>query len=120
MKIKSGMRKAFYLADGVSNGEGIYTFTSIQSLESDAPAVFSFTDHGHHFTGDYKGIAVIKVDSEGNLQKLAATGFSSMNRDNHVILRAGSPCDIFVTPGKNGWHAVVADKEHHVQIFAEE
>jgi alpha-galactosidase len=85
--------------DGVVNEDGSYTFTNEASLRSGTPANFTFSDHGHVFSGSYKGLAAIKVDANGRVQKLAATGFSSLSRDGKEILRLPAASDIFIKGG---------------------
>ncbi len=109
------------LTDGVANGNGTFTFTSIESLETDKPATFSFASGGHTFRGIYKGLAVVRVDEQGNLVKLAATAFGSLDRDGREICHTSpSPADVFITAGKGEWKAVIADKNHSIKLLREE
>ncbi|HVU58158.1 MAG TPA: GH92 family glycosyl hydrolase, partial [Puia sp.] len=104
------------LTEGVLNEDGSYTFTSPGSLATDRPAVFSFTKGGHRLSGVYKGVAVIRVDGDGGLQKLAATGFSSLSRDGEEVLRLSREADIFFSEGR----VTVADAGHSVKAYAAE
>ncbi len=105
------------LKDGVANGNGIFTFTNIESLQSDKPAVFTFTYNGHTFSGTYKGIAVIQVNEKGKLEKLSATAFSTLNRDKRELLHLTSESDIFLTSRDDGWKAIVDDKDHRIKVL---
>lgn len=108
------------LIDGVPNGEGSYTFTSIESLKKDSAVSFSFTDHGNDFSGSYKGMAAIKVDSEGNLQKLAATSLSSLYKNGREILHLSKPADIFISVQNNKIIATIADPSKSIQLLKNE
>ena len=90
------------LTDGVSNGPGTYTFTSIESLQKNQPATFSFKYYGNTFTGTYKGLVAIQIDNKGNLQKLAATAFSSLLKNGKEILHLSGEADVFFNT-ENRW-----------------
>ncbi|MDP4284870.1 MAG: hypothetical protein Q8891_10620 [Bacteroidota bacterium] len=105
------------LIDGVPNGEGVYTFTSIESLQKDTPVTFSFTDHGNTFNGIYKGLAAIKVNAGGNLQKLAATGFLSLSRNGKEILHLSKFADIFISVQNEKMNVTIADPTKSIKIF---
>ncbi|MBI1343317.1 MAG: hypothetical protein GC171_10335 [Terrimonas sp.] len=104
------------LQDGVPNGKGMYTFTSIASLQQDKTVRFSFTDHGHIFSGTYKGLAAIEVDQEGRLRKLAASGFSSLERDGKTILQLNKAADIFLVTAKDRRILTIADDTHTTRV----
>jgi hypothetical protein len=93
------------LVDGVPDGGGAYTFT------------FLFKDHGNSFSGSYKGMAAIKVDPEGNLQKLAATGFSSLYKNGKEILYLSKPADIFIAVQNEKMNVTIADPTKSIKIF---
>ena len=108
------------LIDGVANADGSYTFTSIESLKSDAPAVFSLTNKGNIYEGHYKGVAVIKIDAAGNLQKLAATGFSSLSKNGKEIMSASKEADLFYSTQNASKNVMVADKTKTIKITLHE
>lgn len=105
------------LTDGVANGNGIYTFTSIESLETGAPATFSFTYNGNSFSGQYKGLAAIKVDAGGNLQQLAATRFLNLQRNGKEILHLSREADVFISDQKGVMNTTIADETGSTKIF---
>ncbi|MBS1653907.1 MAG: hypothetical protein JSU05_03605 [Bacteroidetes bacterium] len=105
------------LADGVANGNGEYTFTSIESLQSNTPATFSFTDHGNNFTGTYKGLAAIKVDSKGNIVKLAAAAFGSVFRNGKEIFHLSQPADVFISVQNGTMNATIADETRSIKLM---
>jgi len=104
------------LIDGVENEAGSYTFTSIESLKNNTPATFSFTYQGNHFTGTYKGLAAIKVDVNGNLQKLAATAFSSLQKNGKQILHLDKEADVFSIVENGIMHVTIADEAKSIKI----
>ena len=106
------------LTDGVANDPGTYTFTSIESLQENKPATFYFTYLGNTFSGTYKGIAVIKIDPNGELKKLAATAFSSFRKNNKEILHLSREADVFILAEDGIIHATVADSTKSIQILA--
>jgi len=105
------------LADGVANADGSYTFTSIESLKTNSPATFSFTLHGDDFSGTYKGMAAIKVDAKGNLQKLAATAFSSLKKNGKDILHLSSEADIFIRIENEKTVVAIADRTKSIKVY---
>lgn len=105
------------LKDGVPNGNGEYTFTSIESLQNDAPATFSFTDHGNTFTGTYKGLAAIKVDEKGNLVKFAGTSFGSLSKNGKELFHLSKPADVFISVKNEIMNTTIADETKSINLF---
>src|SRR5665647_1849336 len=108
------------LIDGVPNGHGAYTFTSIESLQKDTSATFSFTDHGYTFSGTYKGLAAIQVDTKGGLQKLAATGFLSLYRNGKKLLHLTKEADVFISLQNKKMAVTIADETKSIKIVKDE
>lgn len=104
------------LDDGVSNEEGSFTFTNTASLESDQPSMFRFEYKGNLYTGQYKGLAAVKLDTNGNLQKLAATGFSSLQKNGKEIFQLTKEADVFFESGKKGPKVMIADPGRSVTV----
>jgi hypothetical protein len=104
------------LTEGVANETGAFTFTSSESLQSDKPAVFSFAYHGDTYTGSYKGLAAIKIDAAGKLQKLAATAFSSLTKNGKPLVSLSKEADVFISVEKGIVHATVADETRSVKL----
>jgi len=105
------------LVDGVTNEEGSYTFTSIPSLQSDAPANFSFSYLGNTFNGTYKGLAAIKIDRKGNLQKLSATGFLDMYKNGKPILQLSKEADVFLMIKDGIKNITLADPTKSIHVI---
>ena len=105
------------LKDGVANDPGTFTFTSIESLQENKPATFSFTYLGNTFSGTYKGLAVIKIDQKGELQKLAATAFSSLHKNGKEILHLSDEADLFLTVENGVTNATIADPAKTVKLY---
>jgi hypothetical protein len=105
------------LVDGVVNEEGSYTFTSIESLQTNAPATFSFTYNDNIFSGTYKGLASIKLDVKGNLQKFAATSFKTLKKNGKEILRLSMEADIFMFVQNGMVHTSIADETKLIKLY---
>jgi len=80
--------------DGVENEDGSYTFTNKAVFESNEPSEFNFTIAGNNFKGKYKGGAAIKIDKNGNLEKLAATGFSTLTKNDKPCFSLSKAADV--------------------------
>jgi hypothetical protein len=105
------------LIDGVANGDGMFTFTSIESIKDNSPANFSFSYKGNSFSGKYKGLAAIKVDTKGNLQKLAATGFSTFSRNGKEIFHTDKEADVFISFQEGEYFVTIADAKKSIKIY---
>lgn len=104
---KLGMNPSL-LPDGCLNEDGSYVFTDLASLKGDQPATFQVTIGGATYSGSYHGLAAIKTDRRGELEKFTAAGFQDLRKDGKVIFRLDQPADIFIT-GKNGIYEAVID-----------
>jgi len=96
------------LVDGVMNEDGSYTFTNVSSLQNNTSAVFSLIYNGANYTGTYKGMAAVKLSVDGKLEKLAATGFTSFQKNGKVILQLSNEADIFLSVSGNVVNATIA------------
>jgi len=108
------------LVEGVNNEEGSYTFTSVESLRNNTAAAFSFTCNGNTFSGSYKGLAAIKVDAKGNLQKMAATGFSSLYRNGKEVLHVTKVADVYIAVENKKVDAIIADETKSIKVIIHE
>jgi hypothetical protein len=90
------------------NEDGSYTFTNVSSLQNNTSAVFSLIYNGANYTGTYKGMAAVKLSVDGKLEKLAATGFTSFQKNGKVILQLSNEADIFLTVSGNVVNATIA------------
>lgn len=104
------------LEDGVTNEEGSFTFTNTASLANNQPAVFRFAYKGKLYTGQYKGLAAVKLDAQGNVQKLAATGFTAIQQNGKDILRLSREADVFFTVDKGIAKTIIADSTRSATI----
>jgi len=108
------------IVEGVNNEAGSYTFTSVESLRNNTPATFSFTCNGNTFSGSYKGLAAIKVDAKGNLQKMAAAGFSSLFRNGKELLKVSKATDIYIVVESRKMAAIIADPAKSIKVIIHE
>jgi len=104
------------LVDGVINEDGSYTFTNVASLKNDSPATFAFTCKGVNYSGTYKGMAAIKLHVDGTLDKLAATGFTSFQKNGKVIVALNKEADIFLSVNGNKVLCTIAGDAKQVQL----
>lgn len=106
--------------NGIKNGsfnvDGSYVFTNIQSLSNNHFASFSFYQNNNHFTGTYKGMAAIKLNEQGDLQKFAATQFGSIKKNGKEILGLNKSADLFVEKTNGALHAIIADSSKSIQL----
>ncbi len=105
------------LVDGVCNEAGTYTFSNSNSLEKNEPASFTFNYLGNTYTGLYKGLAAIKIDSKGNIEKLAATAFTSLKKNGKEILSLSKEADLFLTQQNKVMSATIADKTQSIKLY---
>lgn len=105
------------LVDGVANEEGAFTFTNAASLQSGTPAVFSFQYHGDTYTGSYKGLAAIKINQKGNLEKLAATAFGYFQKNGRPVLSLSNEADIFLTSQNGNLQVTIADESGTTKVL---
>ncbi len=108
------------LVDGVSNGDGSFTFTSIRSLQYNEPVNFSFEYHGNVFSGSYEGMAAIKVNNRGEVVKLAARKFGALYRNGKKIMYLSRPADLFLHVHNGRFNATVADSTRSVKLYETE
>lgn len=104
------------LKDGVANGNGQYTFTSIESIQQGHLTEFNFTDHGSRFTGTYKGLAAIQVDAKGNLIKLAATSFGSFSKNGKEVFHLSKPADVYISVQGKTMQVTLADETKSAKL----
>ncbi len=104
------------LIDGVMNTDGSYTFTNATSLDGGAAAKFSFHYKEDTYTGTYRGLAVIKLDASGHLQKLAATGFSSFEKNGKPVLALNKASDVFIKVRNGITEAIIADETRSAKL----
>jgi len=103
------------LPDGCKNEDGSYTFTDRPSLISGAIASFSVSFGGDVYTGQYKGLSVIKANKQSGLIKLAATGCQELTKNGKVMLRFPEPVDVFIERKDKKMHMIIADSRHTIK-----
>ncbi|AOW10775.1 hypothetical protein [Flavobacterium gilvum] len=113
---KLGIKKN-ELQNGVLTEDNTYVFTDVKSIQDNALASFTFTDNGTVFSGNYKGLAAIKIDSKNNVEKLAATGFSSLQKNGNTIFAMNKPADVFIEVKNNQVYIKIAGNENETQII---
>jgi hypothetical protein len=105
---KLGLQKNL-LPDGCKNEDGSYVFNDLTSLRSGNAATFTVTFDGEIYSGQYRGLAVIKADKKSASIKLAATGFSQLTRNGIPILSFKEPTDIYLEGSHSNLKMVIAD-----------
>lgn len=63
----------------------------------DKTATFSIDIDGDNYSGNYKGLAIIKVDKKSGLVKFAANGFTALKRNGTTMIGFRQPVNIFIT-----------------------
>jgi hypothetical protein len=111
-----GLNKNEY-ADGILNEDGSYTFTDTTSLKTGIAATFIFTKNGNTFSGNYKGLAVIKVNEEGAVEKFSAAGFSLLKKNEAIILSTDKATDIFIEAKNNTVDISIVDETKSIKII---
>lgn len=94
--------RANTLTDGACMEDGGVVFTNLESWQSKQAKPFTVSISGHEFSGSYIGVCALKVDSAGELEKLACGGFTSLRRDGKVILSLERTADIVIARSANG------------------
>jgi len=97
------------LPNGCRNEDGSYVFTDLPSLKDAQPASFEVTLEGSTYSGLYHGLAAIKADRHGDLEKFAAAGFQELRRDGKVLFKLDQPADLFITRNNGSYEAVIDD-----------
>jgi hypothetical protein len=103
------------LVDGVRNEDGSYTFSNKEFLKTDVPSSFSFVQNGKVYSGDYKGIAVIKVNEKGGVERLAISGFTTLKMNGEDILKLDGQADIFLEKTNRRFKMEIADKNKTIK-----
>ena len=106
---KLGLQKNL-LPDGCRNEDGSYVFNDLTSMRTGNAATFSVNFSGDEYTGQYRGLAVIKADKKTGLKKLSATGFSQLTKNGQVIFSLKEPADVYIEKGEKGVKIILADK----------
>ncbi len=106
---KLGLQKNL-LPDGCKNEDGSYVFNDLTSLRTGNPAIFQVNFGGDLYTGEYRGLAVIKASKNSGVTKMAATGFTQLTRNGKVIISFKEPTNIFIQQLEKGYKIIVADK----------
>jgi hypothetical protein len=112
---KAGIEKNT-LENGVLNEDGSYTFTDTTSLRTGVPQNFNFVKNGSTFSGNYTGLAVIKVDEKNNIEKFGATGFSELTMNGKTIFSLSKPADIFIETKNRKRTITIADQSQTTKI----
>ena len=62
-------------------------------------------------------MAAIKIDSKGNIEKLAATAFTSLKKNGKEILSLSKEADLFLTQQNKVMSATIADKTQSIKLY---
>ena len=103
------------LSDGCKTEDGAYVFTNYNSLFKDSVAHFTIQLKGNNYTGTYKGLAVISFDEKESVNKIAATGFSQLQKNGKTILNFKNPTDMYLEYSKGKKTFILSDKNKKVQ-----
>lgn len=101
---KSGINKREF-TNGVLNEDGSFTFTGIKDTQT-----LKSGKNGDTFTIKCNGLAAIKTDENGKLEKLVATDFSSLTFNGKTIIGVDQPTDISVVITGGKADIMMADK----------
>lgn len=113
-KISSlGLQKNL-LADGCKNEDGSYTFNDLVSMRTGNAATFKVNFDGEEYTGQYRGLSVIKADKTG-LKKLSATGFNQLTRNGKVVFSLPTPADVFIEKKNGELKIILADRSKQIK-----
>lgn len=107
---KMGIAKREF-QNGVLNEDGSYTFTGINETQS-----LKLGKNGDQYIIKCNGLAAIKIDASGKLEKLVATNFSSLAVNGKAILSLEKPSDIFVTVENEKANVTVLDGDKSNKI----
>ena len=111
---KLGLQKNI-LPNGCKNEDGSYTFNDRNSLISESIASFTVVLDGETYTGQYKGLAVIKAGKKSGIQKFAATGCKELTRNGQVILSFKEPVDVFIERNNQGLKMTIANNNKAIK-----
>jgi hypothetical protein len=104
---KLGLQKNL-LPDGCRNEDGSYVFNDLNSMRTGTPATFKVNFGTDQYTGQYRGLAVIKADKD--LKKLSATGFSELTKNGQVVFSLKEPADVYIIKNEKETQIILADK----------
>ncbi|UKJ07963.1 hypothetical protein [Solitalea lacus] len=116
---KLGVKKN-ELQNGVLNEDNSYVFTDTKSLRDGALTSFTFTHNNLTFSGNYIGLAAVKIDKKNNIEKMAVTGFSSLKKNGNTIFALNKPADVFIEVKYKKVYITIAGNENESRIIASE
>lgn len=102
---KLGIVKREY-PNGVQNEDGSYTFTGINEAQS-----IKLGKNNDVFVIRCVGLAAIKTDANGKLEKLVATNFSSLSINGKTVLSVEKPTDISVVVENDKANVTILDAD---------
>ena len=105
------------MATGCKNEDGSYTLTDYNGFKSGLDGIFNVNIEGDNYSIACKGFAVIKVNREIGLIKLAGVGFKELRKNGSVILRLDKPTDIFVERDNNNYRITIVDKTGNIKVL---
>jgi len=88
------------------NEDGSFTFTGIKDTQT-----LKSGKNGDTFIIKCKGLAAIKTDENGKLEKLVATEFSSLTFNGKTIISVEKPTDISVVITSGKADIMMTDKD---------
>jgi hypothetical protein len=81
--------------------------TDLASIQKNEPKDFQFNLAGHIYTGSFVGVAALKVDQGGRVEKFACGQCSGLQRDGKTVLRMKEPRDLVLRRDASGYHVLI-------------
>jgi hypothetical protein len=93
--------------DGSMLEDGSSLRTDLASIQKNEPKDFQFNLAGHIYTGSFVGVAALKVDQGGRVEKFACGQCSGLQRDGKTVLRMKEPRDLVLRRDASGYHVLI-------------
>ena len=87
--------------------DGPVIFSNYDSFKSGKPQPFEIQLGGHTWSGAYVGVFALKANATGQMEKLAASGFTRLLCDGKPILTLSAPGDIVLRRKDGKYEAIV-------------
>jgi hypothetical protein len=91
--------------------DGSSVRTDLLSIQKNEPKDFQFNLAGHAYTGSFVGVAALKVDQAGRVEKFACGQCRDLQRDRKTILRLKEPHDLILRRDASGYHMLIQGRE---------
>jgi hypothetical protein len=108
---KLGMSRDDLAPDGSMLEDGSSVRTDLPSIQKNEPKDFQFNLAGHVYTGSFVGVAALKVDQAGRVEKFACGQCRELQRDGKTILRIKEPHDLILRRDASGYHILIQGQQ---------